>query len=386
MMNRKRVFILAGEASGDHHGTDLVRDLHSLMPDCEIVGIGGDGMRRQGVKLFFHISQLAFLGLSEIIKHLPFLWRVQQKVRRELQAGVDAIILVDYPGFNLRIARMASKMKVPVVYYICPQLWAWAEGRVEKIRRFVDLPLVIFKFEEAFYAKHGIKAHFVGHPLVEQLARETVLREDFYQKNNLPAEQPVLALLPGSREMEVRKLLPVMAEVARKISKRNAITPVLGRAANLPDDLYEEILQAYPEIQQLDGQTHALMTHARCAMVASGTATLELGYLQTPMAVLYAVAPLTYFLGRKLVKIENIALANIVLGKTVVPEFIQKDIRVDDISAAMERYLMDEDHYRWTKEELRGISIELGEPGASMRAAQKIVQLLAGSGTVESSP
>ena len=371
----ERIFIIAGEASGDHHAADLVKEIKALKPDAEFIGIGGDEMQKEGVTLLYHISQLAILGITEVLKHLPFIRKVMKTVKAELKKDVDAIILVDYPGFNLRVAGIAKGLGVPVIYYISPQLWAWGEKRVEKIRRFVDLLLVIFKFEETFYQKHGISAHFVGHPLVDQIniqKSETQFREE----NKLPPAKPILGLLPGSRAMEVRNLLPVMIKSALTLQTKYDCVPVIGRASQLPLSLYEELLPGNADIHIVSSQTHYLMRYSHAALVASGTATLECGYLQTPMAVLYSVSPLTYWLGRMLVKIDNIALANIVCGKQVVPEFIQKEITVDNINAALGRYFGDAAYYSSVKENLGQIKSALGERGASKRAAQKIVAFL----------
>lgn len=373
-MNR-RILIIAGEASGDRHAADLVAALRERDPELQFSGIGGEAMRRAGVSLHYHLSDLAVLGITEVIRHLPFIRNVLRHLKTLLRERIDAVILVDYPGFNLRVARMAKKLGVPVIYYISPQLWAWGEGRVRKIRRDIDLLLVLFRFEVDFYKRHGIDATFVGHPLVDQLAPasdEAAFRAD----HGLEQDRPILALLPGSREMEVRNLLPVMAKAARELVSRHPVIPVLGMADSLPDSLYDALLPGDLPVGRLRGETHRLMRHAHTAMVASGTATLELGYLETPMAVLYTVAPLTYRLGRMLVKIDNIALVNIVLGRTVVPELIQHDVTVEGVAAAVEVFLSDPERHRAVREALGGVRTALGEPGASARAADAVLTFL----------
>ncbi|RMI26760.1 MAG: lipid-A-disaccharide synthase, partial [Calditrichaeota bacterium] len=205
----KRILIIAGEVSGDRHAADLVRVLRAERSEWQFVGIGGERMEQAGVQLLYHISQMAFLGFAEVVRHLPFIRRVLRTIRARLREGVDAVILVDYPGFNLRVARMAHALGVPVIYYISPQLWAWGERRVEKMRRHVDLLLVIFRFEVDFYARHGITAHFVGHPMVDQI-HISQSEAEFRRRLGIPGDVPVVGLFPGSREMEVRQLLPVM--------------------------------------------------------------------------------------------------------------------------------------------------------------------------------
>ncbi len=363
--------IIAGEISGDQHAADLIEELKKLQPQWQFEGIGGEELKAHGVKLHYHLSQLAVLGFAEIIKHLPFIRKVLKHLREELSKGIDAVILVDYPGFNLRVAKIAKALGIPVIYYISPQLWAWGEKRVEKMRQHVDLLLVLFQFEVDFYKKHNIVAEFVGHPLVEQIDVQATEAE-FREKHQLPADKPIIGILPGSREMEVRELLPIMITIARNIGEKHDALPVIGKAGQLAESIYDPILKENADIPVIDQDTHGLMKYAYAAMVASGTATLEAGYLQTPMAVLYKVSPFTYHLGKILIKIKNIALVNIVCGKTVVPEFIQKDITIPGISSALDRYFSDKNHYNTIKTELAAVKEALGGKGASARTAEKI--------------
>ena len=368
---KRKILIIAGEVSGDQHAADLVGELKKFDGEIEFAGIGGDRLAAEGVHLHYHLSQLAVLGFSEIVKHLPFISKVLKHMKQELKGGVQAVILVDYPGFNLRVARLAREAGVPVIYYISPQLWAWGEKRVEKMRRYVDLLLVLFRFEVEFYRRHGITAHFAGHPLIDQIPAEADSAE-FRRAHDLPPDVPILGLFPGSREMEVRKLLPVMIAAAETVQSRHACIPVIARVSHLPAALYEDALSGRTAIPMVENRSHLLMRHAHVALVASGTATLELGYLQTPMVVLYTVSPFTYWLGKRLIKINNIALANIVAGKTVVPEFIQQQVTVEPVSAAISRYFSDERYYQSVREQLGAVRQALGEPGASQRAAEKI--------------
>lgn len=368
--SESRYLVVAGEASGDHHAADLIAALKKLQPNAHFRGIGGEAMRKQGFEIIYHQSKLAILGITEVIRHLPLIRRVMNHLKKELAKGVDALILVDYPGFNLRLAKIARKMGVPVIYYISPQLWAWNEGRVEKVRRDVDLMLVLFQFERDFYRKHNIEAHFVGHPLVEQINPDPDAAA-FRRQYGIPADKKILALVPGSREMEVRNLLPVMVAAARRLEVQYNLFPVIARAGQLPEALYAEVA-GNAEFPMVADNTHSLMHHAHLAMVASGTATLELGYLQTPMVVLYTVAPLTYYLGRLLIKISNIALVNIVLGKTVVPELIQKEATSENAVAELQKYLDDEEYYRSVREELSKVRPALGDHGCAERAAAEI--------------
>ncbi|RMF58335.1 MAG: lipid-A-disaccharide synthase [Calditrichaeota bacterium] len=369
-------FLIAGEVSGDRHGADLIKELRKLYPEARFKGIGGDKLKAAGMELLYHNSRLAFLGITEVVKHLPFIRRVMKDVKEELRKGVDAVILIDYPGFNLKIAPYAKKLGIPVIYYICPQLWAWGEKRVEKIRRYVDLPLVIFKFEELFYAQHGIEAEFVGHPLTEQI-HITVGKEAFFRKHQLPIEKPLVGLFPGSREMEIRKILPVMLQAVEMYQKKQDITIAIGAASHIPTSLYQEFLSGNSDVPLISGdEVHALMKYSHVGLVSSGTATLEMGYLQTPMVVLYSVSPITYWIGKRLVKIDTIALANIVIGEKVVPELIQGAMTAEKVLFELERYFQNPTYYNSVKERLSDIQKELGPPGAASRAAARIASFL----------
>ena len=375
-MKNNKILIIAGEPSGDRHAADLVHELKKQAPELNFFGIGGDAMAGRGVLLFFHIRQMAFLGFAEIIRHLPFIQSVFKRLREWCETEKPAaVILVDYPGFNLRLARMVKKNNIPVIYYICPQLWAWGKNRIEKIRRLVDLPLVIFKFEEEFYARHGITAKFVGHPLADEIRIETS-ENSFRTRHHLDPVKPIIALLPGSRMHEVQQLLPVMARAAKNFESSRKYEWVVGKSVTLPLDLLQYYLQEYPFIKIVDHDTHHLLKYTRVALVASGTATLETGYLGTPMIVLYKVASLTYWIGRFLVTIKNIALANIVLQKTVVPELIQYKVTPERISEELKKYLDDPEYYWQVAAELQKIPAILGPAGAAERAAGEILQFL----------
>jgi len=374
---KKRILIIAGEASGDHHAADLIAELNARQANIEFFGIGGDAMEAQGVTLSYHISKMAFLGVAEIVKHLPFIRRVKKDMESAMDRGVDAVLLVDYPGFNLMLAESARKRNIPVIYYISPQLWAWREGRVEKIRKRVDLMMVIFEFEQKFYARHGIRAEFVGHPLADQLNPE---KDDiaFRKGHGLATDKKIIGLFPGSRENEVKRLLPEMLEAATQLQAEYDIVPIIGQAGNLPDSLYRDLIANRPEVRLIKGDSHRLMQHSYAAMAASGTATLELGFLQTPIVVLYTVSPLTYWLGRMLIKVDAISLANIVLGQKAVPELIQKDMNSASIVLEMKKYLTDPDYYESVVEKLSGIRPALGGSGAAEKAASSVQRFLNG--------
>lgn len=376
MVEHSKFLIIAGEPSGDRHGSDLVVALRKNMPDSKFFGIGGDEMQQRGVDLFYHISQLAFLGFSEILKHIPFIFFIIKKLKRWIKENRPrAVILIDYPGFNLRLAKISKKLNIPVIYYICPQLWAWGRKRVEKIRRYVDLPLVIFKFEEEFYTAHQIKSKFVGHPLVDEI-HISQSEEEFREKYHLAPNNPIVALLPGSRVNEVRSLLPVMAETTRSFLENHKAEWVIGKSAAVSEKIYREILGGDANFHLIQGDTHHIMKYSFVVIVASGTATLETGFLGTPMIVLYKVSPFTYLLGKRLVKIKNIALANIVSGKQVIPELIQGEVTVNRLNVELEKYFKNAGYYNHVVKELKQIPEKLGKPGTAKRAARVITEFL----------
>jgi len=370
-----KILIIAGEPSGDRLAAELVSEIIKRKPDLQFSGIGGTELETQGTRLLYRLEQLAFLGLTEIIKHIPFIRSVFNNLIRWIEREKPAaVILVDYPGFNLRFAKKVKKFGIPVIYYISPQLWAWGQNRVTKMKKYVDLLLVIFKFEEEFYRQFRVKAHFVGHPLVDRTSL-ALTAEEFQEKYALDSNKKVIALLPGSRMNEVKNLLPEMVKVT-KDSQFSGIEWLVGKSESLPMEIYSDILQENPQIKIVEGDIYPLMKYSFAAIVASGTATLETGYFATPMIVLYRVSPLTYHIGKFLVKIKNIAMANIVLQQNIVPELIQSNVRKELIASHLKKYLTDETYYREVKTSLQKIPRILGPPGAADRAAGMIIQFL----------
>jgi lipid-A-disaccharide synthase len=371
-----KILIIAGEPSGDRLAAELVSEIKKQYPQLEFSGIGGTELEAQGTRLLYHLEQLAFLGLTEIIKHIPFIRQVFRNLLRWIREEKPAaVILVDYPGFNLRFAKKVKKYDIPVIYYISPQLWAWGQNRVTKMKKYVDLLLVIFKFEEEFYRQFGIEAHFVGHPLVDRTSL-SLSAQEFQEKYTIDLNKRVIALLPGSRLNEVKNLLPEMVKVTKDPQFSSTVEWLVGKSASLPLTVYSEILKENPQIKVVEHHIYPLMKYSYAAMVASGTATLETGYFATPMIVLYRVSPLTYHIGKFLVKIKNIAMANIVLQETAVPELIQGEVHKELIVSHLNKFLNDPDYYQTVKTSLGKISRILGPKGAAQRAAGMIKHFL----------
>ena len=291
-----KYYIIAGEASGDLHAANLVKAIRSIDPDAQLRGWGGDRMQAAGVEIVKHYRETAFMGFFEVIRHLPQILRLIRFCKKDLVGyAPDKVILVDYPGFNLRIATFAKSRQLPVYYYISPQVWAWKASRVKKIRRDVRRMLVILPFEQEFYSKYNYHVDFVGHPLLDALAHEKSTEPSDVYRSRLSLDgRPIVALLPGSRKQEVQRMLPVMLEAARK-------TPgyqfVIGKAPSLDDDFYQQVCGVHSPVLAPD--THELLRHSAAALVTSGTATLETALLGIPQVVCYKGATLSYLIAKQ---------------------------------------------------------------------------------------
>jgi lipid-A-disaccharide synthase len=370
-----RILMVAGEASGDLHGAALVRSLRTQAPAAEVAGIGGDRMHGEGMRLVYHIRGLSFMGFAEVVRNLPTIRAVEKKLLDELdQRRPDVVVLIDYPGFNLRFARTVKGRGIPVLYYISPQVWAWNRRRVKTMARLVDRMKVIFPFEVDLYRKEGIDVEFVGHPLVEQIG-VTCARPDFFRRRGLDPARKLLALFPGSRSQEIERILPVMIAAARRICKGRNLQVALGVASNLGAGPIRASLPVDAGVELIENGTYDLMAYADAAIVTSGTATLETGWFGTPMAVVYRTSPLTFFIGRMLVRVPYIGLVNIVGGKMIVPEFVQHAMTPENLASAVGRMLDDEPYARGIRDDLSVIRQKLGSPGASDRVAAAILDL-----------
>ena len=341
----KKLFVLAGEVSGDMHAAGVIAELLKAMPGLKVVGIGGQKLRSLGAELLYDTAQMSIMGFVDVLKHAGFLRRVirdlKQMIRRE---NPQAAFLVDYPGMNLMMAHFFHELGIPVIYYISPQVWAWKEGRVKAIRRDVDRLLVIFDFEVEFFRRHGINAEFVGHPVIEQLAEHTIPSRDlFFRSYNLAPETRLIGLLPGSRKQEIAHILPEMLKASRLLSWKYPAVFLLGRAPHLDQGVYN-MLSDYRDLTIVNCGAYEVMQNSDLALVTSGTATLETLCFGCPMVVVYKTGALNYMIGRRLVKLKNISLANIVakgLGSSerAVPELIQHEANGPEIFRQAEMIL-----------------------------------------------
>lgn len=367
-LDGRRFLIVAGEPSGDAHAARLVRALRALGP-CRVFGVAGPRMRAAGVEPLLPQEDLAVLGFVEVIAHLPRLLRARRvlldAVRRERP---DAVVLVDYPGFNLRLGPQVRALGARVFYYIAPQVWAWHPERAVRMAAWVDRLAVVFPFEEPLFRAAGVEARFVGHPLLDDLAPETGA-EALRGELGLAPGQPLLGLLPGSRPQEVERMLgPMLAAAERLRRERPALGVAVARAPGLPDRVVRAAARA-PWARLVEGRTHAIQAHATACAVSSGTATLETALLGTPLVVVYRTGRLTFAIARRLVSLRRIGLPNIVAGEDVVPELVQDDLTPAALAGALAAWLDDPAARAAAAARLGAVRARLGEPGASARAA-----------------
>jgi len=363
-----RIYIIAGEASGDLHGGNLVRELFALAddPQLRIRAWGGDRMAAAGAEVVKHYRELAFMGFTQVIMNLRTILRNIDTCKKDIEEfQPDALILIDYPGFNLRIAEWAHAKGIPVHYYISPQVWAWKKGRVHTIKKVVDRMYVILPFEKAWYAKYGMDVEFVGHPLLDAIEQEgkTPLTP-------LPGadDRPVVALLPGSRHQEIARMLPLMVEVAKRYP---AYRFVLAVAPSVPDSIYAEGLRG-SSITVVKGRTYDLLRTARGALVTSGTATLETALFGVPEVVCYSGSALNVWIAKRLVDIKFISLVNLIMDREVVRELIQQDLNVPALCAELERIMIAGPYRSAMENDLAQLRGTLGGPGASAKVAAAV--------------
>ena len=375
----KTIMIIAGEASGDLHGSSLASSLKAIDPDLRLIGMGGEKMIKAGVESYQNIEDLSVIGLGEVLSNLGKFTAVFRCLVGRLDSEKpDCVVLIDYPEFNLRFAKEAKKRNIPVIYYISPQIWAWRKGRVKIVKKFIEKMMVIFAFEKEFYEKEAVAAEFVGHPLLD-VVRPRFSREEFLKLQGLADNKKILALLPGSRQIEVIRNLPVMLKAAGIIKNKfgEDVQFVIAKPKEIKGEIYAEILKdcvLKPKI--IEDYPYDCVNAADLVLVASGTATLETAILEKPMLIIYKVSFLTWLVGKMLVKIPDIGLVNIVAGARIVPEFIQFDATAEKIADEAIGLISSPEKINEVKINLRAVKEKLGGPGASRRAARSILATL----------
>ncbi|MBS1602782.1 MAG: lipid-A-disaccharide synthase [Bacteroidetes bacterium] len=366
-----KYYIIAGEASGDLHGSNLIRQLKEQDPSTDVRCWGGDLMQQAGGHLVKHYKELAFMGFAEVVMNLRTILRNIDFCKSDILGyGPDALILIDYPGFNMRIAKWARQKGLRIIYYISPQVWAWKENRVRQIRANVDKMLVILPFEKEFYRKWDYDVEYVGHPLVEVI--DNFRATD--ATNTSPYPKPVIALLPGSRKQEILKKLPIMLEASRFFPDYQF---VVAQAPGQDGSFYKDILAPYPNVSSVRNQTYRLLLHAEAACVTSGTATLETALFGVPEVVCYKGSPISYQIAKRLIKVKYISLVNLIMDKLVVNELIQDQLTADNLRRELDSLLHDHDRRQQLRVDYLNLKELLSQGGhASANAASSILRFM----------
>lgn len=371
------VMIVAGEASGDQHGAKLVAEMRRSNPDIFFCGIGGRALSAAGVRILVDAADLAVVGITEVFAKLPVVFRSLALVKKLLQSlEPDLLILIDFPDFNLRVAPIARKIGIPVLYYISPQIWAWRRGRVRKIGKLVSHMAVILPFEAEFYADHGIPVTFVGHPLLDRGSG----KEDTGEEIENSAGRTRIGLLPGSRTGEIERLLPVMLEAAAKMIRQDPrLTFTVSVAPTVEKKIIEGMIHRWGADRAIDFSeepVERLFERSRLVVAASGTVTLQAAIAGTPMVIVYKVSPISYRLGRALIRVKHIGLINLIAGRRLVPELIQDQVTAAGISREVFGLLADDKRLARLKSDLLSAAQVLGGPGASRRVAKIALGLM----------
>ncbi len=375
-MNTKSIMIIAGEASGDMHGAKLAHAIKTRSRNVSLFGIGGNAMQAEGVRLVVDANTISVVGITEVLAKLPTIYRAMATVRKNLNhRKPDLLILIDFPDFNVRVAAIAKKLGIPVLYYISPQIWAWRQSRVKKIKRLVDHMAVILPFEATFYRKHRVPVSFVGHPLLDR-----ILPVSDHQPPGTNSKGPVIGLVPGSREKEVSTLLPVMLDAA-KIIKKSLPTAsfVVSCAQSINEKDVQRIISQYAstlDIETIKGSVDRVFKQSQLLVAASGTVTLEAALHGIPTIIIYKVSPLSYWLGKRLIKVKHIGIVNLIAQKELLPELVQDDASPQAIARTATAMINDPQRLRQMKKELVGIRDLLGGAGASDRVARIALNLI----------
>ena len=374
----KNILIVSGEPSGDLHGSNIVKELKKLKGGLEFFGMGGNLSKEAGVEIDFDISKLAVIALVDACKNILTIGRAFNGILKKVDSKkCDLAILVDYPGFNLRLAKELKKRDIPVIYYISPQIWAWGGGRIDIIKECVKKIIVFFKFEDSLYKRHGIESEFVGHPLIDTV-KPDLSKDEIIKKYSLSGTKPVIALLPGSRVMEVKALLKVMAGAAKLIDRKMPGAQVLiAKYRGLPLELYESAVRdSGINIKICDADAYNILSVSDFAVVASGTATLETAIIGTPFIITYRTNIINYIAYKMVVRSKFLGLVNWIAGRIIVPEFLQYDATPQKIAKASLEIIQSDGKKSEMLVELKKVRDSLGAPGASSRAALAILPYL----------
>ena len=366
-LSKLTFFIIAGEASGDLHGAKLMQELQRLAPNISFIGHGGDKMIDQGLKVIQHIDKMSVMGFSEIIKHLPFLFSVMGETLNQLEEiKPNRIILIDYPGFNLRLAKNCSGLSIPITYFIIPQLWAWKEKRIKTFQRYIDQSLSIFPFEQNWFEKRDVPTNYVGHPFTENIG-PSLTKTEFYTKHKIDKNRNEVTLLPGSRQQEVDQLWPIFYKYAMEIKEKQDVDIVVGKFSGITLPEQKDVLIENDDI-------YAAISYAKAAITASGTASLECAVLDTPEVVCYKLSYISGLILKQLNKTPFISMVNLIANRKIVTEFVQSGVKVKNIVSEITPLLS---NTKQRKDMLLGfdeVRRSLGLPGVYKRAAESIMK------------
>lgn len=369
----RSILIVSGESSGDKYGARLVARFKSLQPSYTFFGIGGKNMADQGVSILYSVEDLSVVGFFEIISHIPRIRAIFRRLQKEIvQNPPKAAVLIDSPDFNLRLAKYLKKFSIPVLYYISPTVWAWRKKRLKRIKKTVRKMLLIFPFEEKLYAEHKIPAEYVGHPL-QELVKISLTKEEFSQKYQLDTKKKWISILPGSRKSEIKFHMPVITEAMKKIAEKWAAQFILPLAENLSEDYVKSFLgKEYPDVRILSQDGYEAMAYSDIVLSSCGTSNLEAALLGTPLVAFYRISPLTYYAGIGFIKIKIFSIVNILAGKKIVPELIQRHFTVENILQETQKILESDREKMTLISEYEKIRHFLGEKIASEKAALEL--------------
>jgi lipid-A-disaccharide synthase len=366
--------IIAGEASGDLHGSSLIDELFNIDPNLEISGIGGDRMIKSGLKKLYHINEMSFLGFIEVIKHLPFIRKVKANLINHVKLeNIKTVVLIDYPGFNLSIAKNFNRLGIKNIYYISPQIWAWGKGRINKIKKLISRMIVFFPFEKELYTENNVHSDFVGHPLVNNIeCYDFLSKEELISKYNLDNEKELLVILPGSRKQEIRQFFSDLINAAALVADEFNMQIIVACADSIEEN-YIKTFSAENNFHLIKDDTYNLLKNAKFAIVKSGTSTLETAIIGTPFIVVYKTNFLTYLIVKALISIKNIALVNIVAEKTIIKELIQNEVNPKNIFNEVKILLSDNSKLEKIKSDLGEIKRKLKTEGNPSKKAAEII-------------
>jgi lipid-A-disaccharide synthase len=371
------ILLVTGENSSEKCGAGLVREFKKRHPQTEFFGVGGSQMEDEGVELLYTIQDLSFVGIFEILSHIPNLKRILSRIKKEAERRKPAAaVLVDSPDFNLRLAKSIKKLGIPVLYYISPTVWAWRMGRLKTIKKYVDKMLLIFPFEEEIYERHGIPATYVGHPLRERM-KVSLTRDNFFQKYDLSPDKKTICLLPGSRQSEINFHMPILIPAVKKSEEEEGTQHILSLAENLDaEELKRFLAEKNDRIKMLTEDRLEAMAYSDLILSSCGTANLEAALLGSPFIAFYRVSPLTYRLGIPFVHTRTYSIVNILAGSKIVPELIQGEFTPENLAEETCKILRSKDKRIYQKEKFREIGHSLGDRKASLNAAQELEKLL----------